>query len=834
MHAAKHFESGRKPAQVERLTRRPSADDPDPGTRSSRVRSNFDEVGTNGTDTAPEDLLMHLSSRLNFVLLGCVAVLSMISSVCQSAWKLQDIRDIVQRQDLVLAEIERKTVQQILDSGSLRDLQTLVNEFQSHQPLASVAVYDPTGQPMAITSSMASYLAATPSSVMRALQTKDARGEFFQVSGVSMHVLALPLNVESHLRGAIAVFHNLSSMGSPVWRQTLMSVAQSLLIVAVTLLVIRWTFGSRLHRITQWLRDLHAGKALLDTDLPKEGIFRPLASEVTRLATSLKEARASAEQEARLRDTAQALWTPERLRISVQSKLNGSRLLAISNREPYEHAYQGNVVTWSTPASGLVTALEPILRACDGTWIAQGTGAADRETADDFGRLRVPPDHPQYTLRRVWLTEKEEAGFYFGFANEGLWPLCHIAHTRPLFRAEDWECYRAVNEKFAIALVNEMNGDKNPVVLVQDYHFALLPQMVKEKRPDARVAIFWHIPWPNPEAFGICPWQGELLKGMLGADLIGFHIQAHCNNFLETVERVLESRIDRERFAVNHREHTTAVKPFPISVGFTDDNGAPGGLKEAPRFERAVFLREMGIQSKFLGVGVDRIDYTKGIPERFRGIERLLDQYPGYCGELTFVQIGAPSRTHIKRYQDLMIEVEDEADRINRRFRTGSWKPILFLNRHHTHKEIQHYYRAADFCLVTSLHDGMNLVAKEYVAARQDAQGALILSRFTGASHQLADGAFVVNPYDADELAASIHTALTMPAAERSDRMRRMRAVVKEHNVYRWAGDLITELAGIRLVMTESGTLSEPANREEVAQDLKYQVRAVSAGHSNG
>jgi trehalose-6-phosphate synthase len=771
---------------------------------------------------------MDLSYRWNFFLCGGVAVISTIAPV-YSAWQLHTVRDEVQRQDLVIAESERKTIQQILDGGSLLELQALVNEFQSHHRLASVAVYDPRGEPLAITSSLASFLATTPSAVISALQAKDFRGEFLQASGGWMHVLALPLSAENHLRGAMAVFHNLGDMGSPVWRQALMSLAQTLLIVAITLLIIHWTMGSRLRRITQWLRDLHAGKASLDSELPKEGFFRPLSSEVARLATSLKEARAAAEQEARLRDTAQALWTPERLRISVQTKLEGSRLLAISNREPYEHAYQGNAITWRTPPSGLVTALEPVLRACDGTWIAQGTGDADRESADDFGKLRVPPDQPQYTLRRIWLTREEEAGFYFGFANEGLWPLCHIAHTRPLFRAEDWERYKAVNEKFAIALLDEMNGDKNPVVLVQDYHFALLPQMVKEKRPDARVAIFWHIPWPNPEAFGICPWQRELLKGMLGADLIGFHIQAHCNNFLETVEQVLESRIDRERFAVNHQGHTTAVRPFPISVDFIDDKGAPG-LKEVFRSDRAAFLREMGIQSKFLGVGVDRIDYTKGIPERFRGIERLLDQYPAYRGNLTFVQIGAPSRTHIKRYQDLMIEVEQEADRINRRFRTGAWKPILFLNRHHTHQEIQHYYRAADFCLVTSLHDGMNLVAKEYVAERHDEQGALILSRFTGASHELADGALTVNPYDADELAAGIHTALTMSPEESSARMRRMRAVIREHNVYRWAGNLITELVGIRLVRPEAAAVREPKLQTGLQQDFKYQVRAASAG----
>ena len=740
---------------------------------------------------------MRISNRLSFSLLAGVAAVSMIFSMYQAASEVHTLRDEVQRQAMVLAESQQHTVEQILRNGSPEDLQAFVDQFRNHERLAGVGVYTATGQPIATTSSMTPPVEGTPAAVNRSLQTHKVRGEFIRQDGVPMHVLALPINGDTGVLGVVAVFHNVAYTGSPVWRQALSSVAQTLLIVGITLLVIRWSLGGHLHKMTQWLSDLRVGKASPEGEPPREDFFQPLASEVTRLATSLNEARAAAQEEARLRDAAQALWTPERLRISVRNKLNGSRLFAVSNREPYEHTSHGGSITWKIPPSGLVTALEPVLRACDGTWIAQGTGPADRETADDYGRLRVPPDHPQYTLRRVWLNEAEEEGFYFGFANEGLWPLCHIAHTRPVFRTEDWEYYRAVNRKFAMALLEEMEGERNPVAFVQDYHFALLPQMVKEQRPDARVAIFWHIPWPNPEAFGICPWQCELLDGMLGADLIGFHIQAHCNNFLESVDRALESRIDREHFAVNRREHLTAVRPFPISVDF---NGETGGCeqREFSKQNRSALFSRLNIQSTFLGLGVDRVDYTKGIQERFRGIERLLERYPSYQGELTFVQIGAPSRTHIQRYQDLLAEVEEEAERINRRFRSRSWKPIIFLNRHHSRDEIQQYYQAADFCMVTALHDGMNLVAKEYAAARHDEQGVLILSRFTGASHELTD-ALIVNPYDTGELAAAIHTALTMPAEDKRARMQRMRTVVKENNVYRWAGSLIGELAAIRL-----------------------------------
>ena len=763
---------------------------------------------------------MHLSNRLNLCLLGGVAAVSMIFAMYQAVWEMHTLRDEVARQALVLAESQRSFVEQLLENGSIRDLQAFVDQFKNHERLAGIAVYDATGKAMAITSSMPRYLGPAPTAVTRSLQTGRARGEFFRQSGTPMHVLAYPV-AGARLLGAIAVFHNVGYTGAPLWRQGLTSVAQTFLIVGITLLLIRWSFGTPMKRMTQWLRDLHSGKPTADGDIPKEEIFQPLASEVTRLATSLNEARAAAEAEARLRDTAQDLWTPERLRIFVRTKLNGSRLFAVSNREPYEHSSQAGSVVWKIPPSGLVTALEPVLRACDGTWIAQGTGTADRETADKQGRLRVPPDRPQYTLRRVWVNKEEEDGFYFGFANEGLWPLCHIAHTRPIFRPGDWEHYRTVNRKFAAALLDEMAGEKDPLVLVQDYHFALLPQMVKEQRPDARVAIFWHIPWPNPEAFSICPWQRELLTGMLGADLIGFHIQAHCNNFLDSVDRALESRIDREHFAVCRQDHRTAVKPFPISVefGHEDRDGKP-----ALRCGRPALCREFGLEPGLLGVGVDRVDYTKGILERFRGIECLLDQYPSYRGGLTFIQIGAPSRTHIRRYQDLMTEVGQEAERINRKFGRRAWKPILFLNRQHTHDELRRLYQAVDFCLVTSLHDGMNLVAKEYVASRDDEQGVLILSRFTGASHELAD-ALIVNPYDTSEIAASIHAAVTMSADEKKARMRRMRATLRERNVYRWAGSLIGELAGIRIETAESET---PIEVPEKRQSAAAAVRLVS------
>jgi trehalose 6-phosphate synthase len=551
------------------------------------------------------------------------------------------------------------------------------------------------------------------------------------------------------------------------------------------------------------MRALRNGQAA-DTPLPDSDMLQPLAREASSFAVSLAAARASAEQEARLRDTAQDSWTAERLAVCLRSKLQGSRLFVVSNREPYSHTYQGKTINTLVPASGLVTALEPILRACDGTWVAHGSGDADRATVDHRHCLRVPPEDPRYTLRRVWLTPREEEGYYFGFSNEGLWPLCHIAHTRPVFRAADWEQYQLANVKFAEVLLEEMATIEQPVVIVQDYHFALLPKLIKQRRPDARVGIFWHIPWPNSEAFGICPWQRELLDGLLGADLIGFHVQYHCDNFLETVNRALEARVEWERFAVNRGDHATLVRPYPISVACP---APPAEPEDKPFHEhQAELLNEIGLETLYVGVGVDRVDYTKGILERLLAVERFLEKYPQYHGKFSFIQIGAPSRTRIKRYHDFLEEVDAEAARINARFQAGKWKPIVFRKRHHTHAEVDRFYRAADLCLVTSLHDGMNLVAKEYVASRHDLGGMLILSEFTGAARELRD-ALIVNPYDVESTADAIFAALEMDCKERQSRMLHMRETVRQQNIYRWAGSLIGQLCEVRsAARVRSGT----------------------------
>jgi trehalose 6-phosphate synthase len=686
-------------------------------------------------------------------------------------------------------------------ASSQKELEKLVQRFGNREHLLGVVVYDRRGAVVAITPELRAFTVNSPP-LMQAIMLGREDSFFTKLDATSAHILALPVRRQDEVLGELAVVHDASYIHEQilrVWRETFIRVlAQVFLIVLITLLIVRWSISRPVARAAQWMRAMRTGKVSFRQEVPDLEMFRPLAHEVATMAASLNRARNAAENEARLRDAAESMWTAERLSVQLRTRLEGSQLVVVSNREPYMHQRNGKDVQVVVPPSGLVTALEPVLNACDGTWIAHGSGNADTEVVDAHDRLRVPPDDPRYTLRRVWLNKEEEEGYYYGFSNEGLWPLCHIAHTRPLFRADDWQHYQDVNRKFTEAVLEEIKNVANPVVLVQDYHFALLPRLIKEKRPDARVAIFWHIPWPNPEAFGICPWQHQLVDGLLGADLIGFHIQSHCNNFLETVDRVLESRIDWEHFSVLRQEHCTLVRPFPISVDFTDDAGAENEHRDSSYIERSALLRSLGVEATFMGIGVDRVDYTKGILERFLAIERFLEKYPIYQGKFTFVQIGAPSRTHIKRYHDLFAEVEAEADRINWRFQGGKWRPIVLLTRQHSHKEIEPYYRAADLCLVTSLHDGMNLVAKEFLAARSDEQGALILSQFTGAARELRD-ALLINPYDIDQTAEAIRAALEMQPEDKHLRMGRMRKIIKEQNIYRWAGTLIGELCDVRL-----------------------------------
>lgn len=751
-----------------------------------------------------------LSVRLIVSLILGVTLVSAGFSYYEVLGEKRALRRDLERRDEILGESLVGNVERSWNAGSdpsssqapNNELQRLVQRFGNREHLLGVVVYDRQGLAIAITPELAKTLSASPAQVTEAIAQDHEESSFVQLGNVPVHILALPVRRQDEVLGGLAVVHDVSYIREQmllVWRQTFFRVlVQVFLIVLITLLIVRWSITGPIARAALWMRALRTGKISFRQEVPDLEMFRPLAREVATMAESLSDARNAAENEARLREAGESMWTADRLSVQLRARLDDGHMFVVSNREPYMHQRNGKGIEVVVPPSGLVTALEPVLEACDGTWIAHGSGTADSEVVDGVDRLRVPPEDPRYTLRRVWLTKEEEEGYYYGFANEGLWPLCHIAHTRPLFRAGDWQHYQDVNRKFSNAVLEEIKNVAKPVVLVQDYHFALLPRLIKESRPDARVAIFWHIPWPNPEAFGICPWQRQLVDGLLGADLIGFHIQSHCNNFLETVDRVVESRVDREHFSVLRQDHRTIVRPFPISVAFTGDDASEDDNHGFNYLERTALLRSLGVEATYMGIGVDRVDYTKGILERFLAIERFLEKYPSYQGKFTFVQIGAPSRTHIKRYHDLFKEVEAEADRINWRFQGGKWKPIVLLSRQHSHKEIDPYYRAADLCLVTSLHDGMNLVAKEFLAARRDERGVLILSQFTGAARELRD-ALLVNPYDIEQTADAIRAALEMEPEDKQLRMHRMRKLIKEHNIYRWAGSLVTELCEVRL-----------------------------------
>jgi trehalose 6-phosphate synthase len=569
---------------------------------------------------------------------------------------------------------------------------------------------------------------------------------------------------------------------------------QALIIAVLTLLIIRWGILTPINRVVEWIKAARFGNVEQFEKRPPISFLRPLYKEISGIAQAMQEAKAIAQEEARLRTTAEAIWTPERLNEEMKQVLEDKMMVVVSNREPYMHVRAGKEIKCIVPASGMVTAMEPILKACGGLWIASGSGDADRETVDEHDKVQVPPYENKYTLRRVWLTKEQEDHYYYGFANEGLWPLCHIAHTRPVFRTEDWEYYQQVNKMYADAVLEEIKNQEDPFILVQDYHFALLPKLIKEQRPDAKVAIFWHIPWPNPESFGICPWQKELLSGMLGADLIGFHTQYHCNNFLETVNNTLESRVIWENFSVKIGNQFTLVKPFPISIAFTlkDYDNETDTSSQASEV-----LKQYGINADYLGVGVDRIDYTKGLIEKFLAIERFLEKYPIYQGRFTFVQIGAPSRSLLKTYADTISAVEQEANRINWKFKSKNWQPILFLKKHHSHEEILPFYKSANLCMVTSLHDGMNLVAKEFIAARNQNDGVLILSQFAGASQELL-GAMIINPYDTEQVADAIKGALEMPKEQQYHKMKQMRRVIMGHNVYSWAAAILRTMASIQ------------------------------------
>jgi trehalose 6-phosphate synthase len=485
------------------------------------------------------------------------------------------------------------------------------------------------------------------------------------------------------------------------------------------------------------------------------------------------------------------MWSKEDLQKLIKEKMSDYLFIIVSNRQPYIHKFKKGKIEYFRGAGGVITALDPVMQACDGIWVAYGNGEADRKVTDEKGMIKVPPRDPRYTLKRVWLTKEEENGYYYGYSNEALWPLCHLVFKRPVFRTEDWEYYCKVNKKFAEAVLQEV-GNKKAFIWVQDYHLTLLPKYLKEALGSQLIiAHFWHIPWPNYETFRICPQKKEILEGLLANDLLGFHIRYHCDNFLYAVDREMESKIDRERFSVTRKGHETLVRPYPISVDFEGINN----LSNSPEVKNAIknLRQEYSLSGMKILFGLDRFDYTKGISERLLAIDRLLEKHPDLKKKFVFLQMGPLSRIHIPRYKQFNDEINTLVERINWKHSTDGWRPILLVRKYLTYVETQALYRLGDLCIVSSLHDGMNMVAKEFVSSRSDSSGMLVLSQFTGASRELAD-AVMINPYDCEQFSEKIYEVLNLSEKECRKRMKKMRQIIQQNNIYRWAGKILSEL----------------------------------------
>src|SRR5438132_1543208 len=579
--------------------------------------------------------------------------------------------DALTRRATLVGSAVAEAAERLVTRGARTGYERVLTRFGT--PDRGLAIYDAFGGVLGATVDVRPFLGPLSPLVSDAIHRNEPVAGFHNVGGRLTWVHVVPVQQEERAVGAAAVFLDAQYLDSgewDLWRRTAVRMGVLMLLVTgITWALVRWSVTRPIARIAEWTKQMKAGHPVAPPPNADESLFGSLASEVTGLARTLARARSAAEQEARLRLAGESVWTEERLKQFVELRFGRRPVFVVSNREPVSHVRDGRVVREQEPASGLVTALGPIMQACGGVWVAHGSGNADRE------------------------------------------------------------------------------------------------------------------------AVGICPWQSDILLGMLGADLVGFHTQFYCNNFLETVERAIEGRIEWDRFTVVRGQHTTHVRPFPISVA--PDLGA--AVRPA---DRAAALAAFGVTGEFIGVGVERVDYTKGLPERIRALRRFFERWPEYRRRLTFIQIASPSRSRIARYQAVQEETREMVRTLNADLGERGWQPIVYRERHHDRREIYGFYRLADFCMVTSLHDGMNLVAKEFVAARDEDDGVLILSRFAGASHELPD-ALLVNPYDVEDVAGAIHRAITLPVEECRDRMSRMRTQVREHNIYGWAGLLLDELARI-------------------------------------
>ncbi len=741
------------------------------------------------------------SKHIFFIILGIVLVIVLIvlnSTIKQANEEQLSLSLDLQYRTRLLADSLRESVEPIYGRNSVPELQKLVDKFADREHVVGLAVFNNKGVKVATSADLPETFLSNLPLVSNVMDSDKPTGEFIRDGGKNYYVFVEPLRQVDRVIGAFLVAQNAGYIDSgirKIWESNLLKLLLQIIISTLLLgALLRWIIVKPLIRMVESVRNART-KGETDQALQKikeHAFFKPLVGEIFKMTKSLSDARLSASEEARMRlEKLDSPWTAERLKEFTKAYLKKREIFVVSNREPYIHSRTKNKISYSMTAHGMVTAIEPMMKACGGLWLAHGSGTGDRETVDEHNKILVPPDDPKYTLKRVWLSDEDIKGYYVGFANEALYPLCLHTHTRPIFRKEDWIAYQKVNKIFADNLLVEIKSVEEPLIIIQDFHFALLSHMIKKARPDAHVALFWHITWPSAEQFSICPWRKEIIEGMLGADIIGFHTQQHCNNFIETVGKEVESLVDFERFSITRGNHTSYIKPFPVSVDFT--NSTMNSSKPDPDSTTLPWLQ---VKTKYMGLGVDRLDYTKGIMERFKGVETFLDTYPDYIKQFTFVQVAPESREVGEKNQEYNKSVTEEAERINKKFQTDDWKPIFLEKNYHSHEELNILYGLADFMLITSLHDGMNLVAKEFVAARNDEKGVVILSQFAGASRDLT-GSLIVNPYSAEEISETIHKAITMPTEEQTRRMKTMRNSVKNYNIYRWAAELIKALANL-------------------------------------
>jgi trehalose 6-phosphate synthase len=748
---------------------------------------------------------MWRAARFALVLFVVLGLLSWAVSGLVTQLTLDSVtRDVTLRADIAANDVRPALARAIADPDTLRKV---LDDLSRDERVLAAAVCANDGRPLAETSTFPSQLACTNLVAALHVHGDNRIAETRPVEGGEIHVATYPVrDVRGRRIGVLALVHDLR------FAATRESETRTIHLVGFGIFTIVASLATLLAIRSSWeaFRGELRRMVLRGQRSPE---FAPIAADVRELISRVRE---------EMQTSSNHRWDADRLKSTLSRLLLGERVIVVANREPYIHEQTNGDVRVLHPASGLVTALEPVMRACSGVWVAHGSGSADRRMADAHGRVLVPPGEGRYVLRRVWLSPEEEQGYYYGYANEGLWPLCHLAHTFPVFRRSDYSQYDRVNERFADAVAQEADAD-DPIVLVQDYHFALAPQKIRKRLPRATIITFWHIPFPNAERFGICPQSVELLEGLLGSSIVGFHTQQHCNNFLAAVDRQLEARIDREQNGVVFRGRLTLVRPYPISIEWPSEWSL-----QAPPVDvcHAEIRAENGLPPNALvGVGVDRLDYTKGIPQRLLAVERLLEIRPDLRGRFTFIQLGAESRAQLGPYQALNQQIEALAARINARFGRPSnghaqYQPVLLLRAHHEPPTVFKYYRGADFCFVSSLHDGMNLVAKEFVAARDDEQGVLVLSKFTGAAHELTE-ALIVNPYDLDASAQALAAALEMSPEEQTERMRAMRSLVADWNVYRWAGRMLVDASRLRLQGRLGARILADARFSEVARAMR-------------